>query len=346
MIPHFKPEVDQAGIDSVVAALRAGRLGQGEEVTRLEQAISARFGGASVVAVSSGTAALYLALAALDLRRGQKIVIPSYTCNSLYAAAAFAGCEAVCADVPDRGLSLTRETVAAVFTDSVGAVIVPHTAGYLADVDGILSLGRPVIEDCCHAFGGAYPDGTPAGAKGSVAIVSFYATKLLPSGEGGACITRSDRLADAIRALRNCDERPPDPRAFNFKMSDVCAAIARSQLGTLDAHIEERRRMAAEYDDAFGPRAFRSSSSQPEAVCFRYLVRARDASAFIARAEAVGVTVRRPVYRPLHVALGGECPRTEHLYQTLVSVPLYPGLPPDARREICRRLPDLLSPGA
>ena len=346
MIPHFKPDVDQAGIDSVVAALRAGRLGQGEEVARLEQAISARFGDAAIVAVSSGTAALYLALAALGLRRGQKVVVPSYTCNSLYAAVAFAGCEAVCADVPERGISLTRDTVAAVFSDRVGAVVVPHTAGYLADLDGILSLGRPVVEDCCHAFGGTYPDGPPAGAKGSVAIVSFYATKLLPSGEGGACIMRDARLADTIRALRNCDERPPDPRAFNFKMSDVCAAIARSQLGTLDAHITERGRMAAEYDAAFGPWAFRSRSSQPEGVCFRYLVSARDASAFIAQAEAEGVTVRRPVYRPLHLALGGECPRTERLQQTIASVPFYPGLPPEARREICRRLSELLSRGA
>lgn len=353
MIPHSRPGVDDQEMAAVVQALQAGHLSQGEEVARLERDLSAMFDAAEVVAVSSGTAALYLALAALGVRPGKKVVIPSYTCPSLYAAVAHAGGTPVCADTGKDSVCIAPATVSPLLDDTLGAVIVPHMFGYLADMEGFAALGYPVIEDCAQSVGGRYADGGLAGSKGHIACFSFYGTKLLPAGEGGACVTRDQALAETIRLLRNCDERPLNPWAFNFKMGDLNAALARAKLRSLNACVEQRARLARCYDAAFGQKSFRNKSAEPQAVCFRYLVelpceahakpgaargKGKDLNSFLKQAQAAGITCRRPVWEPLHYTLGGKCPRTERLQDALVSIPLYPNLAEDEVAKICATL--------
>lgn len=350
--------MEEDAIAAAVQALRAGRLSQGEEVAGLEKDLSVLFDGVEVVAVSSGTAALYLALAALGVQRGKKVIIPSYTCASVYAAVAYAGGLPVCADTGEDTVNITPSTVKAVLDDQVAAIIVPHMFGFEADIDGLLALGCPVIEDCAQALGGRYAapraardkpcatrgKGALLGSKGHIAILSFYGTKLLPAGEGGACLTRDSALAEIIRLLRNCDEQPLNPRAFNFKMADLNAALARAQLPALDRMVRQRAALEQRYDQAFGQAAFRKKSAQSQAVCFRYLVQTeREIVLVLEQARAAGVICRRPVWQPLHVGLGGSCPRSARLHSTLVSVPLYPDLTAGEVETICRTIPGLLA---
>jgi len=360
MIPHSRPHVSAGEIAAVARALEAGHISQGEEVARLESDLSAMFGGAEAVAVSSGTAALCLALAALGLRKGGKVIIPSYTCRSLYAAVAHAGGNALCADTGPSGVCITPETVTPLLKRGARAVIVPHMFGFTADAKGIAGLGLPVIEDCAQAAGGLYPGGDLLGTAGDISVLSFYATKLLPAGEGGACITRRKKLADTIRRLRNCDESPLDPRAFNFKMGDLNAALARAVLKALKQANAKRLEMAQLYDKAFGAHTFRIRAEAPQAVCFRYLLdlspASRDASCkgnmqheadklvktFIVMALKAGITCRRPVWEPLHYALGGRCPQSERRHNTLVSIPAYPGLSAAELGRICRTIQGIL----
>ena len=345
MIPHFRPSIDDGDIDAVVQTLRGKHLSDGVAVEALERALSARFDDAEVVAVSSGTAALYLALAALGVARGSTVVIPSYTCASLYAAVAHIGAAPVCADSHHRGICITPATVAAVNgtgTGSAAAVIAPYCCGFACDVAGMRSAGRFVIEDCAHTFWGM-PGAGLLGLSGDVAVLSFFATKLAPAGEGGACVTRERALAERIRAWRNCDERPLHPHAFNFKMTDLCAALARRRVEQMESEMAERAALADEYDRAFTGAAVRLAAEQPQVVPFRYLVDAPGAvDAFIAAAAAAGITCRRPVFKPLHCALGGDCPRAAQLHDRIVSVPMYPGLSKAERRHILERLPPLL----
>jgi len=326
VIPHARPQVSDAEIEAVVAALRAGRLAQGEEVAALERDVSAAFDGAYVVAVSSGTAALALSLRALELSHGAPVVIPSYTCNSLYAAVCATDGEARCVDSGVHSACITRATVAEA-AGPADAAIVPHTFGYLADVDGIKEVGRPVIEDCAHAFGGTYADGARIGCKGDIAMVSFYATKMVPAGEGGLCITRRESWARRIRQLRDCDGCELDRHAFNYKMSDIHAALARARLERLGRDVDERQRLAQAYDQAFAARSHRVRSGASQAVCYRYLVSPDgDPDAFMDAALGAAITCRRPVFRPLHESLGGRCPHTDQFHRSMISVPLYPGL--------------------
>ena len=347
IIPHSRPSVSEADIRAVVRALRNRRLSQGHEVAALEDALASVFGGVEAVVVSSGTAALYLSLAALGVQRGDKVVIPSYTCNSLFSAVSFSGATAVCADTAPGTPNISRSTVQCVMDRSVKAVIVPHTCGYLADVAALSRLGRPVIEDCAQAAGGRYADGSPVGSKGDIAVFSFYATKLIPAGEGGACVTANRELAAAVRRLRDCDKRLPDAQAFNFKMTDLCASLARRKLAQLPQVVKRRAVMADRYDEAFGAASWRVRSSSAQAVCSRYLVETRgEIETVLDRALAGGIACLRPVFRPLHYSLGGECPNTETLDKTLVSVPLYPALIDKDIRKILRRAPELLNPSA
>jgi len=343
IIPHSRPEIDTADIEAVVTALKNRRLSQGYEVAALEEALASLFGDVEAVALSSGTAALYLSLAALGVKRGNKVVIPSYTCNSLFSAVSFTGATAVCADTSPGTLNISRSTVRSVMDRSVKAVIVPHTCGYLSDVPAISGLKLPVIEDCAQAAGGRYPDGSLAGSKGDVAVFSFYATKLIPAGEGGACITADRKLAATIRKLRDCDKRPPDGRAFNFKMTDISGSLARRKLKELPVVVRKRALLARKYDEVFGEKSLRLQSPQIQAVCSRYIVEtSRAIDTVLEGAMACGITCTRPVWRPLHYSIGGECPNAKMLDKTLVSVPLYPSLTGREVRKILAKVPKLL----
>lgn len=330
-IPHLRLSIGERQARAVEAALRAGRLAQGEGVRQLEAAVAQRCGsGVEVVAVASGTAGLYLALAALDLDPGGEVLVPSYTCNSLYAAACHAGLRPRCADCPPDGVSLDAAGACAALTPAARAIIVPHTLGFLADCAAIArETGVPLLEDATHTFGRPPEDaGNVWPSPGAcVAVVSLYATKLLPAGEGGLCITRHAGLAGRLRALRECDERPPEPQAFNFKMSDLHAALALAALPGMDDDVRRRAELADRFDAAAPGLSWRRQTSQPQPVCFRYLVRApQGADGFIAEAAARGLQCRRPVYRPLHLVTGDACPRAAARHADLVSVPLYAGL--------------------
>ena len=343
IITHSRPGVDARELDAVVAALKQGHFSQGEEVRRLEEALSKFYGGAEVVAVSSGTAALYLALAALGVPKTKRVIIPSYTCNSLYAAVTALGSLPVCVDVPEGGPSLVFESVRLELDGSIAALIVPHTCGYQAGMEEMCKTGIPVIEDCAQAVGGVYPDGSLLGSKGDVAVLSFYGTKLLPAGEGGACVTKNPSVAATLRSLRNCDESDPLPGAFNFKMSDIGAALACAKLKRLQEAIDRREQIAARYDEAFGQFSFRRRASQKQAVCFRYLLEIDgEVDGFLAQAESQGIMCRRPIWKPLHHSLGGHCPHTERLEKTLVSVPIYPNLEQEEVEGVCKTLSALL----
>jgi dTDP-4-amino-4,6-dideoxygalactose transaminase len=344
MLPHARIRASEADKVAVLAVLESGHWADGTEVARLEESLSRLCDGAHAVAVSSGTAALYLALDAVGVSPGDEVVIPSYACNSLYAAVSHAGGRAVCADTGSRTVTLTPDTVRAVAGSSTRAVIAPHTFGYLADITSIGAIGPAIIEDCAQAIGGKYPDGAPVGTKGQVGVFSFHATKMLPSGAGGACVTRDAALANRIRRLRYCDERPIDARAFNFRLNDLCAAIARVRIPLLPSWIAERARIADMYDRHLSPWSFARNNSIRQAVCYRYIVKVNgNMERFLAEASTAGITCRKPVWRPLHHALDGHCPRTNELWETTASIPMYPGLEDEEIEHVCKTLPSLLS---
>jgi len=171
--------------ERVARVVRGGQLAQGPEVAGLERELAQRLGVAAAAAVSSGSAALELALRALDVGAGHEVIIPTYACDAVYHAVTRCGATPVLADADPDTLGLSGADVARRRTARTRAVIVVHPFGLAVDLADFQRLGVPLVEDCAQTLG-ATCAGRPVGARGELAVCSFYATKLLTTGEGGA----------------------------------------------------------------------------------------------------------------------------------------------------------------
>lgn len=334
MIPHSRPFVGREELAGLRRVIASGQLAQGEEVKSLEKELSSIAGHRYGIAVSSGTAALYLALRSLEIRPGDRVVMPSYVCTALLNAVNMIGAKPVLADIDYRTGNMTPDTVKKALTKRCKAVIVPHMFGYPADAAGIEALGIPVIEDCAQCVGARVGRRT-VGNLTRVSVFSFYATKMIAAGEGGLVATSDRGIAAAIREFREYDKRKTYTPGFNFKLSDMHAAVAGAQLEKLNHMIELRRKIAAVYDSYIidaGPSIeapWRGHGAQP--VYYRYVVRIADADraqSVIDRMNKRGIACNRPIYKPVHEYLGTgrALPRTRSLQKRAVSLPIYPGL--------------------
>ena len=323
-IPHSRPSITEADVERVAAVVRSGQLAQGPEVAALERELAARLETPDAAAVSSGTTALELALRALDVGAGDEVLIPSYVCDALHHAVARCGARAVLVDADSETLSLSAKDAVARTTARTRAVIVPHAFGRAVDLAPFVDLGVPVIEDCAQALG-VDVDGRPAGV---LTVCSFHATKMIAAGEGGA-VLGPGALVARVRDARDYDERTELVPRTNAKLTDMQAALARSQLARLDAFVTRRRTIAARYRERLAGLDCRlPADADRRHVYHRFVVGVdRDLDALQAALAARGVIARRPVFRPGHRALGlPGYPEADRLWSTALSIPCYPAL--------------------
>lgn len=311
----------------MAAVIRRGWVAQGPEVAAFERELATRLGTADAAAVASGSAALELALRALDVGPGHEVVIPSYVCDALHHAVRRVGAVPVLADADPATLSLSAKDAGTRLTPRTRALIVPHAFGLAVDLAPFLALGVPVIEDCAQALG-ARSDSGPVGSGGALAVCSFYATKLLTTGEGGA-VAGPERLLARVRDLRDYDQREDLTPRLNAKLTDLAAALGRSQLARFDAFVARRRAIAARYRARLaGAPCALPPDGGPRHVFHRFVVESDRAPADVQAAlEARGVAARRPVFRPAHRALQlGGFPEADRLWRRALSIPCYPTL--------------------
>jgi perosamine synthetase len=329
IIPHSRPTINQEEIAAVTAVLESGQLAQGEQALRFESALAALIGIGGAAAVSSGTAALHLSLLALAVGEGDEVVIPSFVCPALLNAIRYVRAVPVLADIDPETFNIDVADLKRRLTAKTKAVIVPHMFGLPADLLEIVALGVPVIEDCAQALGSRYAD-APVGSFGALSVFSFYATKVICTGEGGM-VASSDRwLLDRVCDLRDYDEKADDRLRYNYKLTDLQAALGLVQLGKLPSLIARRRALASQYDDRLRNLAAISVPVCPpdrEHIYYRYVIRTEQAAELIAAGAEAGIAVRRPVFKPLHHYLGlSGYPQTDAAFRRAVSLPLYPSL--------------------
>lgn len=331
MIPHSRPAINEEDMKRVLAVLQSGSLVQGEEVRQFEIEMASFIGVKSAVAVSSGTAALHLALLALHVGPGDEVIIPSFVCTALLNAVRLVGATPVLADIDERHFNMAANDVQRRLTPKTKALIVPHLFGQAADLGELVALGIPVIEDCAQSLGSHYL-GKMTGSYGVISIFSFYATKLLATGEGGMVMSCDDRLINDILDLRDYDEKDHDRLRYNYKLTDIQAALGRSQLERLPDFLKRRQSIAQQYDHTLQSLGFPVPSKQPDRdhIYYRYILTHHHAQTLINAMNDRGVACRRPIYRPLHYYLGGtNFPVTERAWQCTLSIPIYPGLQDD-----------------
>lgn len=281
------------------------------------------------VAVSSGTAALHLALLGLHIDPGDEVILPSYVCVAPLHAVEYVGATPRLADADPATFNLDPADVRRRLTPRTRAIIVAHQFGLPTELDSLLELGVPLIEDCAQAIGARYR-GRPVGSFGAVSILSFYATTVLTTGEGGMLLSRDRRLLARLRDSRDYDERRRPTVRYNYKLTDFQAALGRSQLLRLPAMLTRRAAIADRYRRAWGnlPVRLPAPDRRRTHAYHRFVLSvpgsARTAARRLLRQR---VTARLPVFQPIHATLKLDgFPGATHAFRHALSVPLYPAL--------------------
>jgi dTDP-4-amino-4,6-dideoxygalactose transaminase len=247
------PAIGEEEIAAVADTLRSGWLTTGPRAALLEERAAAYLGAKHVLAVASGTAAMHLALLALDVGPGDEVITTPITWPATANVIEQCGARPVFCDVRPDDLNIDVSLVPALVTERTKAILPVHLAGQPCDLDPLLVLGIQVVEDAAHAFESVYRD-RKIGSISAATCFSLYATKNVAAGEGGLVATNRDDVAEKIRAMRltrrgdgsRYDQTTP---GFKANLSDVLAAIALVQLDRLEDHGRIRERQFALYDD-------------------------------------------------------------------------------------------------
>jgi dTDP-4-amino-4,6-dideoxygalactose transaminase len=248
------PAIGPEEVAAVTETLASGWLTSGPRAAELERRLAGLTGARHAIALSSGTAAMHLALVGLGIGPGNEVITSPITWPATANVIVHAGARPVFVDVRDEDLNIDPAQVAKALTSRTKAILPVDLAGQPSDLDPLLALGLPVVEDAAHAIEAEYR-GRAIGSIATATCFSLYATKNVAAGEGGVVTTDDDDLAEAVRELRltrRGDGSLYDVRVAGFKanLSDVLATIALCQLDKLESHGEIRRRHVEAYDAA------------------------------------------------------------------------------------------------
>lgn len=251
-----RPDVGEAELGAVAEVLASGQLTMGPKVVAFEQALARAVGTADAVAVSSGTAALHLAMLALGVESGDEVIVPAYTFPATANAVELCGARAVLVDVDPETFLVRPELVAAAVTQRTRAVLAVHLFGRPVaweELQTAVPQEVALVEDAAGALGASYR-GTPCGSLGLVACLSFHPRKIVTTGEGGAVTTDEAELAAAVRRLRHHGIAGGDAvdiavPGLNYRLPDVLCALGLPQLERLESLLEARERVAGWYTE-------------------------------------------------------------------------------------------------
>lgn len=384
MIPYGRQDISPADIDAVVAVLRSDFLTQGPAIERFEQAVADYCGAAQAVAVNSATSALHLACLALGLGPGDWLWTSPNTFVASANCALYCGARVDFVDIDPRTYNLSVAALRDKLEQAERAgrlpkIVVPvHFAGQSCAMREIGALatryGFRVIEDASHAIGGRY-QGEPVGngRYSDITVFSFHPVKIITTGEGGMALTNNPELAETLRRLRThgitrdpatMTHTPDGPwyyqqieLGFNYRLTDIQAALGYSQLQRLEEFVARRHALADRYDALLADLPVITPWRDPEAwsAFHLYVIRldeqragqSRRAVFEALRQRGIGVNVHYiPVHtQPYYRAMGfaeGDYPEAERYYREAISLPLYPGLTEAEQNFVVERLRALL----
>jgi perosamine synthetase len=363
MIPVFEPDIGEEEVAAVVAAIRRGEISGsfGTSIDEFEKGFAAYCGCRFGVAVTSGTTALHLAVAALDLKPGDEVLLSSSTNIATALAVIYANAVPVPVDSEKKTWNLDLGLIEGLITPRTRAIIPVHLFGHPVDMDRLVEIAREhniaVIEDCAEAHGARCRE-RMVGGFGDMGCFSFYSNKVITTGEGGMVVTNDDSLAKKLRLLRNLGFTEPRYRhevaGFNFRMTAFQAAFGTAQLKKIDAVIEKKRRLAQTYSrhladvpglqlpaeeqwafNVYWMYALTVGRPYPlsrDALAARLRKRGIDTRTFFCPMNQQPCLQSRPGYRRV------PCPVADELWQTGLYLPSTTNLPEDQIVRICSEI--------
>ena len=342
MIPIARPQMGEDEKSRVWEAMASGSLAQGPRVREFEERFAAFIGAEHAVATSSGTTALHLALLGYGIGPGDEVITVPFTFIASANSILYTGARPVFVDIDETTFTIDAKLIEAAITPRTKAIMPVSLYGLPAPMTAISEIaerhGLAVVEDACQAHGAAIGD-RRSGTWGA-GTFSFYPTKNMTTGEGGMLTTNDGELAERVRLLREHGMKVRyhhDVVGYNFRMTDIAAAIGLAQLPKLPGYNERRREIAARYDREL--RGVITPTAPPDVthVYHQYTIRVgrRDAFAERLKERGVGSAIYYPI--PVHrqkpfVALGyGDqaYPVTDRLTEEVLSIPVHPSLSDD-----------------
>ena len=378
-ISYGKQWIDEQDVQSVLDVLRSEFITQGPKVPEFEQAICRYTGAEYCVAVSSGTAALHLAVAALGIEKDMKGITSPITFVASSNAMIYSSIEPVFADIDENTFNIDVGEIEKRITDKTKLIIPVHFAGCPADMKSISVIAKEknisVIEDAAHAIGSEYPDGGKVGncKYSNMTIFSFHPVKTITAGEGGAITTNSKELYEKLVKLRShgiTKEQKllhQDPGAwyyemqslgFNYRITDMQAALGMSQLGKLDDFVWRRREIVKKYNAKFNQvECLKIPKFAPEAAYHLYVLRidfekigkSRKNVMKELREKGIGTQVHyipvhlQPYYQQNFGYKKGNYPKAEEYYKVALSLPLYPKMTDLDQKRVLDSIFDILN---
>ena len=344
MIPIAKPIIADDEIDEVVKVLRSGFIAQGPKVAEFEEKFAEYLGVKHAVAVSSGTTALHLALLAAGIGPNDEVITTPFTFAATGNSVLYVGAKPVFIDIDNKTYNLNPENIENVITDKTKAVMPVHLYGQPAEMDSINQIAEDhdliVIEDAAQAHGAVYK-GKKAGSLGDMGCFSFYPTKNMTTSEGGIVTTDNEEMAEKARVLRSHGESERYTHVvlgYNFRMTDIAAAIGIVQLKKLDKFNKKRIENATyltERIDKINGITAPFVGDDVKHVYHQYTVRVGKSrrnelmEVLNSRSIGTGIHYPKPIYeQKLYKELGfsASCPEADAASSEVLSLPVHPSL--------------------
>lgn len=363
-IRQADPYITKEDVEAVAKAVREKALSQGKYVQKFEEQFARYLGVKHAVAVSNGTAALHLALAAINIGPRDEVIMPSFSFVATASSALYQAAEPIFADIDPLTYNVNSDQIKKKITRKTKAIVPVHYAGQPADMDPILEVAQRhnlhIIEDAAEAHGALYK-GKKAGSLGNLNCFSFYPNKNMTTGEGGIITTNDDELAEKMRMIRSHGQ---DQRyhhvmlGYNYRMTDIQASLGLVQLRRLDWVVQRKAEKAAYYTERI-KEMFADRIQTPYVAPYAthvymfYTIRFKNQKTrdkAIAKLEQESIETRiafppihlQPLYQKLYGYKRGYLPTTEETSDTILCLPIYPHITQEQQDYVLSSLKEAL----
>lgn len=332
-IQHNKPCLHSEEEQAVIQTLRSKWLIAGKEVNTFEEQMRTFVGTLFAIAVNSGTAALHVSLLALNLQEGDEVILPTYTASDVLNAVMYVKATPILVDIAQDQFVASFEEIRNKISKKTKVIILPHTFGFPAPILELQKISIPIIEDCAQAVGTTV-NGKVVGSFGKTSIFSFYASKLLTTGQGGMVLTNDKHLYLWIKDAIDYNGRDNYQIRYNYPMTDIAASIGTIQIKKYPEFIKRRMFIANQYRAALKKKGivYWPKEKDTTVVPFRFLVDCEENQLkFLEHFFKHDIMVKSPVqsYELLHRLLKQnkkDFPYAEITAKKILSLPLYPCL--------------------